>query len=87
VSVAALDVIDGELTPDLDHPLLHHDNVIVTPHVAWYSSEAQAELARNTAAEALRFLRGERLRNLINPDACQLVATAPTNASTSATEL
>jgi D-3-phosphoglycerate dehydrogenase / 2-oxoglutarate reductase len=87
VSVAALDVVDGEPTPDLDHPLLHHDNVIVTPHVAWYSSDAQAELARNTADEALRHLRGERPRNLINPEARQAEVTAATKASTSATEL
>jgi phosphoglycerate dehydrogenase-like enzyme len=69
VSVAALDVLDGEPEPDLGHPVLHHENVIVTPHVAWCSSEAQDELARNTALEALRYLRGERPRNLINPDA------------------
>jgi phosphoglycerate dehydrogenase-like enzyme len=69
VSVAALDVLDGEPEPDLGDPLLHHENVIVTPHVAWCSSEAQDELARNTALEALRYLRGERPRNLVNPDA------------------
>lgn len=78
VSVAALDVIDGEPTPDLDHPLLGHDNVIVTPHVAWCSVDAQAELARNTANEALRYLRGERPRNLVNPDARHEQATATT---------
>ena len=78
VAVAALDVVDGEPAPDLDHPLLHHANAIVTPHVAWVSSDAQAELARNTANEALRYLRGERPRNLINPDARHAQPTATT---------
>ena len=67
VGVAALDVLDGEPLPDLDHPLLALDNVIVTPHVAWFSADAQVELARATADEALRFFDGERPRNLINP--------------------
>lgn len=67
VSVAALDVLDGEPTPDLDNPLLADDNLIVTSHVAWYSAEAQHELAINTAREALRFLAGEPVRNPLNP--------------------
>lgn len=33
---AALDVMDPEPPPP-DHPLLHHDHVLVTPHMAWYS--------------------------------------------------
>lgn len=76
VGVAALDVVDGEPNPDLTHPLYQLDNVIVTPHVAWYSVEAQIELSRNTAAEALRYLDGERPRNLINPTARDLPTPA-----------
>ncbi|KAB1659180.1 NAD(P)-dependent oxidoreductase [Pseudoclavibacter sp. CFCC 11306] len=33
---AALDVMDPE-PPPADHPLLHHAQVLVTPHMAWYS--------------------------------------------------
>jgi D-3-phosphoglycerate dehydrogenase len=68
VAVAGLDVLDGEPTPDLDHPLLRHPNVMVTSHVAWYSEEARRELALNTAAEAIRFLGGEQVRGVINRD-------------------
>jgi phosphoglycerate dehydrogenase-like enzyme len=67
VGVAALDVLDGEPTPDLGNPLLNHHNLIVTSHVAWYSVEAKHELAMNTAIEALRFLDGEPIRNPVNP--------------------
>jgi len=80
VGVAALDVVDGEPQPDLSHPLYQLDTVIITPHVAWYSVEAQVELARNTAAEALRFLDGERPRNLVNPGARDLVTPAASTA-------
>jgi len=83
VSVAALDVIESKPDPDLDLPVLSHQNVIVTSHVAWYSADAQVELAKGTAAEALRYLDGELPRNLVNPEA----RTAPTSASTSAASL
>jgi D-3-phosphoglycerate dehydrogenase / 2-oxoglutarate reductase len=69
VAAAALDVLDGEPTPRLDHPLLSRAEVLVTPHVAWYSMEARRDLATHAADEALRYLRGERPRNLVNPDA------------------
>ena len=71
VSVAALDVLEDEPYPDLDLPLLKRSNVMVTSHVAWWSVDASAELARATAAEALRFLAGERPLNLLNPQARQ----------------
>lgn len=77
VGVAALDVLDGEPSPDLDNPLLSHENVIVTSHMAWYSVEAKHELAMNTAREALRFLDGEPVRNPINPEILNMGAGAP----------
>jgi phosphoglycerate dehydrogenase-like enzyme len=71
VAAAALDVLDGEPAPRLDHPLLGRAEVLVTPHVAWYSLEARRDLATLAADEALRFLGGERPRNVVNPDARQ----------------
>jgi len=68
VSAVGLDVLEGEPTPDLAHPLLARPNVLVTPHVAWYSIEARRELALRTADEALRVLDGEPPRNLVNPE-------------------
>ena len=69
VRSVGLDVLEGEPTPDLGAPLLQRPNVLVTPHVAWYSQDARRELGVKAAQEALRFVRGERPRNLINPDA------------------
>ena len=75
VAAVGLDVLEGEPTPDLAHPLLARPNVLVTPHVAWYSIEARRELALRTADEALRLLDGERPRNLVNPEARAAAAT------------
>lgn len=61
----ALDVLDGEPEPPLDHPLLSRPEVLVTPHVAWYSLDARHALAVKSAEEALRSVRGEPLRNAI----------------------
>jgi D-3-phosphoglycerate dehydrogenase / 2-oxoglutarate reductase len=68
VSYAALDVLDGEPTPDLDHPLLTHPDVLVTSHTAWLSTQARLELATSTAEEAIRYLDGASPRHLLNPD-------------------
>jgi phosphoglycerate dehydrogenase-like enzyme len=66
VSVAALDVLEDEPHPDLGRAVLSDPRVIVTPHVAWRSSEAQRELALNSAEEAIRFLEGRLPSNIVN---------------------
>lgn len=55
---AALDVMEKE-PPDPDHPLLSLPNVIVTPHMAWYSVESAVDLQRMAAEEVARVLKGE----------------------------
>jgi D-3-phosphoglycerate dehydrogenase / 2-oxoglutarate reductase len=45
---AALDVLPQEPPPN-DHPLLSHPRALITPHVAWYSAEAEVELRRKAA--------------------------------------
>lgn len=67
-----LDVVDGEPAPDLDRPLYRLPNVILTPHLAWYSLEARRDLALFAAEEAFRYVSGERPRHLVNPEARQI---------------
>jgi D-3-phosphoglycerate dehydrogenase len=62
---AALDVLAQE-PPAPDSPLLDMANVIVTPHVAWYSEDAVHDLQRLAAEQAWRVLSGQRPRWVVN---------------------
>src|SRR3984893_9233197 len=55
---AALDVVATEPLPK-DSPLLGRDNVILTPHTAYYSVEALEELQTKCASDVARVLSGE----------------------------
>jgi D-3-phosphoglycerate dehydrogenase len=62
---AGLDVMPTE-PPAAAHPLRDHDRAIITPHVAWYSEEADEERRRRAAKEVRRALTGEPLENVQN---------------------
>ena len=62
---AALDCMLGEPVSK-DSPLFRHENLVVTPHMAWYSQEAALELKRKVAEESVRFARGEAIHYPIN---------------------
>jgi D-3-phosphoglycerate dehydrogenase / 2-oxoglutarate reductase len=55
---AALDVVAVEPLAE-DSPLLGRDNVILTPHTAFYSLEALEELQTKCASDVARVLSGE----------------------------
>jgi D-3-phosphoglycerate dehydrogenase len=61
---AGLDVIEPE-PPPADSPILVAPNVIVTPHSAWYSISAVADLRRLAADEAARVLSGMPALNAV----------------------
>lgn len=62
---ACLDVFPEE-PPSPSDPLRTHEDVLATPHVAWYSEEANAE-RRRSAAEAVRAaLEGNRPEHVVN---------------------
>lgn len=65
IAGAALDCVEFEpMSPD--SPLLRHENLICTPHMAWYSEEAEAELKRKVAEEAVHFYKGEQVKYPVN---------------------
>ena len=49
-----------------DSPLFRHENVVVTPHMGWYSEESAVELNRKCAEETVRFLTGEPVHYPVN---------------------
>ena len=55
----ALDVLPEE-PPPADHPLLTHARALLTPHVAWYSEEAEAELRRKAAQNVVAWAQTGR---------------------------
>ena len=65
IAGAALDTTDPEPLPD-PHPLRNRDNVIINPHVAWYSETAMAGLQAGAPAEVRRVLTGEWPINVVN---------------------
>lgn len=67
IAGAGLDVLAAE-PPDPNDALLQLDNVVVTPHAAFYSEEAIADLQQRAAANVAGVLRGEVPDNVVNPE-------------------
>ena len=65
IAGAGIDVLCSETVP-ADHPLIGMDNVILTPHAAWYSEEASLALLTKGAEEVVRGLNGEKLLHPFN---------------------
>lgn len=66
IAAAGLDVVEGEPEPDADHPVFQQSNIVVTPHVAWYSTEARKSLGVKAAENALEFVRGGQALHVVN---------------------
>jgi D-3-phosphoglycerate dehydrogenase len=57
--------------PGSDHPLVMHDKVLVTPHIAANSDEAMSRMAAMAAQEIVRVLSGQKPFNIVNPEIYQ----------------
>lgn len=65
IAGAGIDVTSSEPLPHAS-PLLTAKNILLTPHMAWYSEESSSDLKTKTAEEAARFLTGQPLLNQLN---------------------
>ena len=65
IAGAGLDVMVDNVPPQ-EHPLLGLENVIITPHVAFFSQESTLELEQRAAAEVVKVMHGEMPDNLVN---------------------
>lgn len=76
VGAAGLDVTEPEPL-DPDHPLLHRDNVVVTPHVASATGVGRDRMLSMAIAQVMQVLDGGRPTNLVNPAAWTANAEPP----------
>ena len=67
VAQAGLDVLEEEPTSP-DNPLLHMDNVLVTPHLAAFSQESGEKSRTFAMYNAQRILNGEDPESVVLPD-------------------
>ena len=65
IRAVGLDVTAIEPIPK-DHPFLGMENVVITPHCAWYSVGAARELKTKVAQQAVDFLQGKPVMYPIN---------------------
>lgn len=65
IAGAGLDVFTKEPI-DFENPLLTFDNVILTSHTAYFSKEANEATSKMGVEEAVRILKGQVPKNLVN---------------------
>jgi D-3-phosphoglycerate dehydrogenase len=68
VAFAALDVLERE-PPDPEDPLIGRDDVVITPHAAFFSEDSVAELQRKTAEQVVAALSGKVPPYALNAEA------------------
>jgi D-3-phosphoglycerate dehydrogenase len=64
IAGAGLDVMEEE--PTHDSPLFERDDVVVTPHVAWYSESSSGKLRRRAAENVTKYLQGDSPHGFVN---------------------
>lgn len=72
---AGIDVLPTEPPPP-DHPILHEEGIIVTPHIAWASTEAGHDVRERGAQDVVRVLNGGRPKYPWNEVAARTIGAA-----------
>ena len=74
LGAVGLDVTDPEPLP-VGHPLLHLDNVLITPHVASWTREAKRRMLLGAVDRVLEVLTGSQPANVVNPEVLGRIET------------
>lgn len=72
IGCAALDVLETEPNVDVEKVFANRDKIIVTPHAAYNSVEAEAQMMEVIANTAVAVLNGENPMNIVNRKALGL---------------
>ncbi|UCD71371.1 MAG: C-terminal binding protein [Syntrophobacterales bacterium] len=64
---AGLDVLETE-PPDSESPLMRREDVILTPHIGFYSEESKSELKRRTAENVTSVFMGKLPDSVVNKE-------------------
>lgn len=72
IAGAALDVLETE-PPRPDDPILRFDNVILTPHAAWYSEQSRMDMRRKAVGQVVSVLKGELPYSLVNREVLERI--------------
>ena len=67
IAGAGLDVLEDE-NVNSHHPLVNLENVIITPHSAFYSEQAVKDLQYKAVQEVIRVLTGENPKSCVNSE-------------------
>ncbi|MBA7556063.1 Glycerate dehydrogenase [subsurface metagenome] len=67
INGAGIDVYETE-PPAPDSELITMDNVILSPHIAWYSEEGEWDIRYMIMDDVKAFLEGEPPRFVVNPE-------------------
>jgi D-3-phosphoglycerate dehydrogenase len=67
VAGAGLDVLPEEPPAD-DEPIVDREDVIASPHAAWYSEASVIELRETLISDLVGIVQGDEPRNPINPE-------------------
>jgi D-3-phosphoglycerate dehydrogenase len=67
IARAGLDVLESE-PPDAENALLAREDVVVSPHTAWYSEESRRDLSRSVASDVAAVLDGEAPTDPVDPE-------------------
>ena len=68
IAGAGLDVCEQEAL-SISNPLLELENVVLTPHIAWYTQEAVQRLETIAVERAIELLQGKIPKTVVNREA------------------
>jgi D-3-phosphoglycerate dehydrogenase len=68
IAGAGIDVYTGKEPPSPDFPLFHMENVVLTPHISWYSEESGWSIRYKIIEDVQRHINHQPPRFVVNSE-------------------